>query len=527
MLGIARIYDLTLAGLGCQQGAAAGQADEYIDRNRSGVSRGRRGPDRTAVHDRSGRGFSTTFHDVRKSNRCTASDGLEGFVARVRAAVAAAVLVSALAPLTFGGAAAVAAPVPTAAAGTSAEAGSVRTVVQEGGRLTVPAGEEGAVTLRFTATLPAGTRGPVTAVLRMPDTLVARAGGSPVSENVIRSTCTVNGVAYGACPWHMPFVRAGESVDKPSLDLPTVPAAGTLAYAVTMDADRTAGVLGRPDARVELKDNAGTVVAEGTVRLDFVLATPPASQRGALHARDKQGVLWRYEGTGDVTRPFATRKRVGGGWNAYTVVAPLSGVTAGGTGSLVARDRAGVLWYYEATGNPAAPFAPRERVGGGWNIYTAIVGTGDGSLVARDRDGVLWIYDESYNSYGRFKPRTRVGGGWNTYNALVRSGGWEGVLGRDKDGVLWKYAHKGCSPCAPFEARQRIGGGWNIYTALAGTAELGRDEFPDLVARDAAGKLWLYQGVPVYQPGPLWGLTVPGSKRSLIGGGWNVYDLMF
>ncbi|MEU5915275.1 hypothetical protein [Streptomyces sp. NPDC047141] len=396
-------------------------------------------------------------------------------MARVRTAVAAAVLVSALAPLTFGGATAVAAPVPTAAAGTSAEAGSVGTVVQEGGRLTVPAGEEGAVTLRFTAKLPAGTRGPVTAVLRMPDTLVASAGGSPVSENVIRSTCTVNGVAYGACRWHMPFVRAGEEVDKPSLDLPTVPASGTLAYAVTMDADRTAVVLGRPDARVELKDSAGTVVAEGTVRLDFVLATLPPSERGALHARDKQGVLWRYEGTGDVTRPFATRK----------------------------------------------------RVGGGWNIYTAIVGTGDGSLVARDRDGVLWIYDESYDSYGRFKPRTRVGGGWNTYNALVKSGGWEGVLSRDKDGVLWKYALKGCSPCAPFEARQRIGGGWNIYTALAGTAELGRDEFPDLVARDAAGKLWLYQGVPVYQPGSLWGRTVPGSKRSLIGGGWNVYDLMF
>ncbi|MFD8207616.1 hypothetical protein ACFV2S_14665 [Streptomyces sp. NPDC059695] len=449
-------------------------------------------------------------------------------MARVRTAVAAAALVAALAPVTFGGAAAVAAPVTTAAAGTAAEAGSVGTVVQEGGRLTVPAGEEGAVTLRFTATLPAGTQGPVSGMLRLPTTLVASAGGSPVSENVIRSTCTVNGTAYGACPWHMPFVRAGEEQDPPSLDLPTVPAAGTLTYAVTMDADRTASVLGHPDARVELKDSTGTVVAGGTVRLDFVPATPPPSQRGALHARDKQGVLWRYEGTGDVTRPFATRKRVGGGWNAYTVVTPLFSATAGGTGRLVARDRAGVLWYYEGTGNPAAPFAPRERVGGGWNTYTALVGTGDGSLVARDRDGVLWLYEKTYEGYSRpFEPRKRVGGGWNTYNALVKSGGWDGALSRDKDGVLWKYDRQGCIPCAPFEPRQRIGGGWNVYTALAGTAELGRDDVPDLVARDAAGKLWLYRGVHVPEPGSYWGLIGPGPTRSLIGGGWNVYDLMF
>ncbi|MFD9051497.1 hypothetical protein [Streptomyces zaomyceticus] len=449
-------------------------------------------------------------------------------MARVRTAVVAAAWVAALAPLTFGGATAVAAPVTTTVAGTAAEAGSVGTVVQEGGRLTVPAGEEGAVTLRFTATLPAGTQGPVSAVLRLPTTLVASAGGSPVSKDVVRSTCAVNGAAYKACLWDMPYVRAGEEKDPPSLALPTVTAADTLAYAVTMDADRTALVLGHPDARVELKDSTGTVVAEGTVGLDFVPGTPPPNRRGALHGRDKYGVLWRYEGTGDVTRPFAPRERVGGGWNAYTVVTPLDSPTAGGTGSLVARDRAGVLWYYEGTGDPAAPFAPRERVGGGWNAYTAIVGSGDGGLVARDRDGVLWAYERNHYGYSwPFAPRERVGGGWNTYNALVKSGGYDGILSRGKDGVLWKYNRQGCAPCAPFEPRQRVGGGWNVYTALAGTAELGRDDNPDLVARDAAGKLWLYQGVRFLKPGSYGDTVVPGPTRSLVGGGWNAYDLVF
>ncbi|MFE5948440.1 hypothetical protein [Streptomyces sp. NPDC056480] len=32
------------------------------------------------------------------------------------------------------------------------------------------------------------------------------------------------------------------------------------------------------------------------------------------------GLLWRYEGTGGVTRLFAARKRVGGGGNAYSLI---------------------------------------------------------------------------------------------------------------------------------------------------------------------------------------------------------------
>ncbi|MGW1115794.1 hypothetical protein ACWD5B_01595 [Streptomyces tanashiensis] len=438
---------------------------------------------------------------------------------RVRTAVVAAALAAALAPVTFGGAAAFAAS-PAAAAGTAAEAG---TIVQEGGRLTVPAGEEGPVTLRFTATLPAGVQGPVSASFQL-DTWLAEgeAGGSPVSEDVIRSTCSVNGVSYGACAWDMPYFPPSlpDPPVRPSLDLPEVPAAGTLTYTVTLDADRTAAVLGRPDVLVELTDGTGATVASGKLGLDFVVGTPPAAERGAVHARDKDGALWRYEGTGDVSRPFAARKRVGGGWNAYTAVAPLTSATADGRGDLVARDKAGVLWYYAGTGKPSAPFAPRQRVGGGWNAYTALVGVGDGSLVARDRDGVLWRYKAEHNTlYG---PRQRVGGGWSAYTALTMSGAHDGALGRDKDGVLWKYNRYGPYPSPPFQQRQRVGGGWNTYTAIAGTAELGRDDRPDLVARDRDGKLWLYQGVSK----PLSGL-VPGSSRSLVGGGWNTYDLIF
>ncbi|MFF6867291.1 hypothetical protein ACIGG5_16985 [Streptomyces sp. NPDC085463] len=441
---------------------------------------------------------------------------------RTRTAVVAVALVAALGPVALGGSAAFAGSA-TAAAGTAAEE-EVGAVVQDGGRLTVPAGEEGPVTLRFTAALPAGVKGPVTASFELDTWLTeGEAGSSPVSRDVIRSVCAVNGVSYGECAWHMPHHPPvlHDPPTRPSLDLPAVPAAETLAYTVILDADQTAAVLGRLNALVELRDSTGATVAQGTLGLDFVAGTPSADRRGAVHARDKDGVLWRYEGTGDVARPFGTRKRVGGGWNAYTAVVPVTTATADGRGDLVARDKAGVLWYYAGTGKPSAPFAPRQRVGGGWNAYTALVGVGDGSLVARDRDGVLWRYKGEYGTvYG---PRKRVGGGWNTYTALTMSGAArDGALGRDEDGVLWKYNRWGPYPSPPFQQRQRVGGGWNTYTAIAGTAELGRDDRPDLVARDRDGKLWLYQGA--YKP--LSGL-VPGSARTLVGGGWNAYDLIF
>ncbi|MEU2118029.1 tachylectin-related carbohydrate-binding protein [Streptomyces sp. NPDC016459] len=442
-------------------------------------------------------------------------------MARVPTAVVAAALIAAVAPVTFGGSAAFAAPAMQAAV-TTAEVG---TVVQDGGPVAVPAGEEGAVALRFTASLPTGVQGPLTGVLRLPTTLTELAGSSPVSENVIRSTCSVDGVAYGECRWNMPYVHDMQDVDPPSLDLPTVTAAGTLAYTVTLDADASALALIDKEARVELKDSTGAVVARGTVGLDFVPGTPPPRLRGTVHARDAYGVLWRYEGTGDVTRPFAARKRVGGGWNAYTAVTPVRSARADGQGSLVARDRAGVLWYYAGTDDPSAPFAPRKRVGGGWNVYTALVGVGDGGLVARDKEGVLWRYEPGYGGVP-FTPRQRVGGGWNTYTALTMNGAGDGVLGRDKDGALWKYERTGIIPGPPFEARQRVGGGWNIYTAIAGASDLGRDRNPDLVARDRNGKLWLYQGVRKPLPHGQYSL-VPGPTRSVVGGGWNTYNLIF
>ncbi|MGW0084176.1 FG-GAP repeat domain-containing protein [Streptomyces sp. NPDC003393] len=156
-------------------------------------------------------------------------------------------------------------------------------------------------------------------------------------------------------------------------------------------------------------------------------------------ARDRDGVLWLYLGKGDAKSPLATRSRIGGGWNIYTKLTGGSDLNGDGRADLVATDKAGALWLYKSTGNWRAPFAARVKIGtGGWGMYDQITATGNiagapaGDLVARDRDGVLWLY-LGYGD-GTFAPRTRIGGGWNAYKHLL------GFGDADFDGIPDLYA---------------------------------------------------------------------------------------
>ncbi|WP_257584530.1 VCBS repeat-containing protein [Streptomyces sp. TLI_146] len=207
------------------------------------------------------------------------------------------------------------------------------------------------------------------------------------------------------------------------------------------------------------------------------LSTFGVQGNGDLVARDRSGVLWYYRGSGDGDAPFLSRIRVGGGWQVYDTLVGAGDVSGDGRPDLLARDRAGTLWLYKGTGNPSAPFASRTRIGGGWNTYTTIVGgtdlTGDGrpDLVARDRNGVLWLYQGTGRASAPFADRTRVGGGWNTYTALTSPGDLSGhshggsLLARDHDGRLWIYFATGKAD-VPFGPRLEIGDGWNTYNTL-------------------------------------------------------------
>ncbi|MFC9395077.1 hypothetical protein ACFTWS_18225 [Streptomyces sp. NPDC057027] len=426
--------------------------------------------------------------------------------------VLATALVAGIAPVALGGAAAAAVPAVNRAEA-AAEPG---TVVQDGGRTKVWAGDEGPGTIRFRASLPAGVTGPVTATLGFAKPVSEWPGAGTTPDRVaagIRTTASVNGSAPVPVSWYPARADEAEPI---IVDLPAVEAKAALDYAVTLDLSSTQTWFGSFDLSVTLKDARGNVVSKGTAGVEAVLGTPEAPLRGAVHARDKDGVLWRYEGTGSADGKLTARKRVGGGWNAYTAIVPVGPVTADGQGDLVARDKGGVLWYYQGSGNPDAPFKPRVRVGGGWNVYTAIATNGYG-LVARDKDGVLWNYLSDFGT--TLQPRVRVGGGWNTYTQI--RGYADGLVARDAAGVLWKYNHATVAPSSskPFDARAKVGGGWNVYNTLAGTEDLGRWNHLDLLARTANGDLYAYQGKP---SGFGW---VPGT-RTKVGHGWNIYNVV-
>ncbi|WLQ51666.1 VCBS repeat-containing protein [Streptomyces poriferorum] len=88
-----------------------------------------------------------------------------------------------------------------------------------------------------------------------------------------------------------------------------------------------------------------------------------------LVAQDKSGVLWLYKGTGNYKAPFAARTKVGSGWNAYNLLISSGDLDYDGRADLLARDKDGILWRYSGTGNAASPYKARVKIGSGWSTY--------------------------------------------------------------------------------------------------------------------------------------------------------------
>ncbi|MFB7591964.1 FG-GAP repeat domain-containing protein [Streptomyces sp. NPDC056169] len=191
-----------------------------------------------------------------------------------------------------------------------------------------------------------------------------------------------------------------------------------------------------------------------------------ATPHSDIIARNKTtGDLWLYPNTG---HSLAKPVRIGGGWNTYDKLAAGSDLTGDGRPDLIATDKAGVLWLYKATGSVAKPFAPRARIGGGWNTYNLLTATGNiggakaGDLLARDKAGVLWLHLGKGD--GTFAPRTKVGGGWNAYQQIIGIGdadhdGHPDLIAEDGwDGVSWVTFYKGTGDWkAPLGPRQSPG----------------------------------------------------------------------
>ncbi|CAM5547777.1 hypothetical protein GCM10010329_26800 [Streptomyces spiroverticillatus] len=178
--------------------------------------------------------------------------------------------------------------------------------------------------------------------------------------------------------------------------------------------------------RLGFSSDAGTTDLGGGWNVYNQVLSPGdlAGAAGAdLIARDGDGTLWLYLGYGDGR--LTAKTKIGGGWGQYTQIAGLGDVSGDGRADIVARDGSGTLWLYQGNGDRNDPFASRVKIGGGWNTFNALVGAGDldgdglSDLIARGTDGSLWRYSGTGNPAAPFKARAQIGtSGWNAYRLM-------------------------------------------------------------------------------------------------------------
>lgn len=264
------------------------------------------------------------------------------------------------------------------------------------------------------------------------------------------------------------------------------------------------------------------------------LPVPASALSGAtadFNGNWNNDVLARVAATGELRLYPGTGRgglfpgiRIGAGWAAYNALETPGDFNGDGPLDVLAREAAtGKLWLYR--GNGTGGWLSRILAGNGWQIMNGILGPGDFNgdqrvdVLAREAaTGFLWLYPG--NGAGGWLPRVRVGGGWNIFNALVAPGDFDGdgaadVVARETaTGRLWLYRGSGTGGWLP---RVLLGGGWNGMTALMSPGDLNGDRTPDILARDSAGSLWLYPR----SSGGTW------LVRVRVGGGWNTVNAIF
>jgi hypothetical protein len=239
---------------------------------------------------------------------------------------------------------------------------------------------------------------------------------------------------------------------------------------------------------------------KAAVRRDYVNADGLVD----LFAQKATGELTLYRGHPSGVFSGTTP---GGTWPASSLLVPFDDMNKDGTNDVLVRSANGVLRAYQpVSGTVADPAGPEVSHGGGWNIYDALATpgdmTGDGrnDLLARESaTGNLYVYEQG--DTGTFYPRVKIGRGWKPYT-IIGAGDLNGdrfgdLITKDAAGDLWRYEgddyYEG-DHLPRFLPRVKMGTGWGIYDAILAVGDLTGDGKGDLVARDAAGVLWRYDG---------------------------------
>jgi hypothetical protein len=145
-------------------------------------------------------------------------------------------------------------------------------------------------------------------------------------------------------------------------------------------------------------------------------------------------------------------------------------------------------------------------------------GDGLADILVKDRSGQLRAYLGIGQSYFNTQvvKSINLGAGWNAYNALAYPGdlnrdGKPDLVARDSAGRLWLFASAGHGK---FRGRVQISGSWGGYARLVGAGDLTGDGHGDLLAIDKSGEMWRLAG---NGRGGFAG-------RQPVGGGWSGYN---
>ncbi|MCB5166162.1 VCBS repeat-containing protein [Streptomyces bambusae] len=232
----------------------------------------------------------------------------------------------------------------------------------------------------------------------------------------------MTGTGKAADPFQGHAELVGSEWGQYGLMAKTAPLTGRGTGGVVVARDK-AGVLWRyaPQAGLLSPLGSRTKVGKGWEIYDELAGVSDVTGDGRadLLARDKAGVLWLYAGTGKAAAPFAARTRIGAGWKIFDELTGLGDVTADGKADLLARDAKGALWLYAGTGSAAKPFAPRVQTDLDGAGLRSLAGPGDltddgrADLVTQDTAGVLWLYEGTGDPSAPFGTQSRIGRWWD------------------------------------------------------------------------------------------------------------------
>ncbi|KAA0942975.1 trypsin-like serine protease [Streptomyces apricus] len=244
--------------------------------------------------------------------------------------------------------------------------------------------------------------------------------------------------------------------------------------------------------------------------------------RADLLARTPSGGLFQQSSKGT---SLAQRAYQGNGWQNATW-ALQADLDRDYYQDLIIRDKTDGKLYRSYLDHSAGDWAWMQisSVWGGYTSY-AIPGdmTGDArpDLLAVDADGSVYLYPGKGNGqfYGKVKV---VSGAWKNVKIFghgdLSGDGKPDLLVRSTDGTLWLYRGTGKEK-TPWSARIKARTGWN-FTSYVSSGDVTGDGIADVMTRDAAGTLWLYQGTNK-------ATTDLFAPRTSLGTGFNQYNLLF